>query len=468
MMGQRGGTQDKLFYSFNLDDHVPQDHLLRGIDAVLDLGDLRRHLAPFYSHTGRPSIDPELMIRMLIVGYCFGIRSERRLCEEVHLNLAYRWFCRLDLEDAVPDHSTFSKNRHGRFRQSDVFRHLFEGVLRRCMSEGLVGGEGFAIDASVVRADANRARGVPGAEASVLQDTAATRAVREYLDALDATNPTGDDDDADPPETRKNVSLTDPAASWTAAPGGPAFYAYSTNYLIDLEAGIIVDVEATPAHRSMEVESTKTMIDRVEQRFGLKPDRLVGDTAYGTAPMLAWMVEDKGLAPHVPVWDRSDRKDGTLSSSEFDWDAQAKQYRCPQGHALLSERRPFTKPRDHVTKEAVVIYRASQNDCTGCAMKQQCCPNTPARKIRRSVHEDSRNVARELASTPQYQQSRRDRKKVEMLFAHLKRILKLDRLRLRGLSGAHDEFLLAATAQNLRRMAKRLFEGQQSAAAVPA
>ncbi|MFO1225313.1 IS1182 family transposase [Roseateles sp.] len=467
MMGQRGGTQDKLFCSFNLDDHVPRDHLLRGIDQVLDLGGLRKHLAPFYSHTGRPSIDPELMIRMLVVGYCFGIRSERRLCEEVHLNLAYRWFCRLDLEDAVPDHSTFSKNRHGRFRQSDVFRHVFESVLGRCMSEGLVGGEGFAIDASVVKADANRARGVPGAEASALQDNAASRAVREYLDALDATNPSGEDDDADPPETRKNVSLTDPAASWTAAPGGPAFYAYSTNYLIDLDAGIIVDVEATPAHRTMEVESTKTMIDRVEQRFGLKPDRLVGDTAYGTAPMLAWMVKDKGIAPHVPVWDRSERKDGTLSSSEFVWDEQANEYRCPQGHALLNERRPFTKPRDHVTKEAVVIYRASQNDCTGCPMKQHCCPNTPARKIRRSVYEDSRNVARELASTPKYQQSRRDRKKVEMLFAHLKRILKLDRLRLRGLSGAHDEFLLAATAQNLRRMAKRLFEGRQSAAAVP-
>jgi transposase len=468
MMGQRGGTQDKLFYSFNLDDHVPRDHLLRGIDQVLDLGGLRKHLAPFYSHTGRPSIDPELMIRMLFVGYCFGIRSERRLCEEVHLNLAYRWFCRLDLEDALPDHSTFSKNRHGRFRQSDVFRHLFEAVLRRCMSQGLVGGEGFAIDASVVKADANRARGVPGAEATVLQDTAATRAVREYLDGLEATNPTSDDDDVDPPETRKNVSLTDPAASWTAAPGGPAFYAYSTNYLIDLDAGIIVDVEATPAHRGMEVESTKTMIERVEQRFGLKPDRLVGDTAYGTAPMLGWMVEDKGIAPHVPVWDRSERKDGTLSSSEFDWDEQAKQYRCPQGHALLSERRPFTKPRDHVTKAATIIYRASQHDCTGCPIKQQCCPNTLVRQIRRSVHEDSRNVARELASTPQYEQSRRDRKKVEMLFAHLKRILKLDRLRLRGLSGAHDEFLLAATAQNLRRMAKRLFEGRQSAAAVPA
>lgn len=395
MMGQRGGTQDKLFYSFNLDDHVPRDHLLRGIDQVLDLGDLRKHLAPFYSHTGRPSIDPELMIRMLIVGYCFGIRSERRLCEEVHLNLAYRWFCRLDLEDAVPDHSTFSKNRHGRFRQSDVFRHLFEGVLRRCMSEGLVGGEGFAIDASVVKADANRARGVPGAEASVLQDTAASRAVREYLDALDATNPTGDDDDADPPETRKNVSLTDPAASWTAAPGGPAFYAYSTNYLIDLAAGIIVDVEATPAHRSMEVESTKTMIDRVEQRFGLKPDRLVGDTAYGTAPMLGWMVQDKGIAPHVPVWDRSGRKDGTLPSSEFVWNEQANEYRCPQGHALLSDRRQFTKPRDRITKADTILYSASQHDCTGCPMKQQCCPNMPNRRITRSVHERSRDVARD-------------------------------------------------------------------------
>jgi transposase len=468
MMGQRGGVQDKLFYSFNLDDHVPRDHLLRGIDQVLDLDDLRGHLAPFYSHTGRPSIDPELMIRMLVIGYCFGIRSERRLCDEVHLNLAYRWFCRLDLEEAVPDHSTFSKNRHGRFRQSDVFRHLFEGVLRRCMSEGLVGGEGFAVDASVIKADANRARGVPGTEASVLRDTTASRAVREYLDALEAANSVRDEDDVDPSETRKNVSLTDPAASWTAAPGGPAFYAYSTNYLIDLDAGIIVDVEATPAHRTQEVESTKKMINRVEERFGMKPDRLVGDTAYGTAPMLGWMVQEKGIAPHVPVWDRSDRKDGTLPSSEFVWNEQANEYRCPQGHALLSDRRQFTKPRDRITKAGTILYSASQHDCTECPIKQQCCPNMPNRRITRSVHERSRDVARSIADTPQYKQSRRDRKKVEMLFAHLKRILKLDRLRLRGLTGAHDEFLLAATAQNLRRMAKRLFEGQQSAVAMPA
>ena len=319
MMGQQGGSQDRLFYSFNLDDHVPRNHLLRGIDRFFDLGELRTHLAPFYSHTGRPSIDPELMIRMLIVGYCFGIRSERRLCEEVHLNLAYRWFCRLDLEDAVPDHSTFSKNRHGRFRESDAFRHVFESVLRRCMSEGLVGGEGFAIDASVIKADANRARGVPGAETTDWRKDAA-RAVlcaSTWMRSKRPTRRVTTTQPPQPPAPGKNVSLTDPAARWTAAPGGPAFYAYSTNYLIDLDAGIIVDVEATPAHRTQEVESTKTMIDRVEQRFGMKPDRLVGDTAYGTAPMLGWMVEDKGIAPHVPVWDRSERKDGTLSSSEF-------------------------------------------------------------------------------------------------------------------------------------------------------
>src|SRR5258705_13623100 len=165
MLGRHSEYQEPLFYAFRLEDRVPADHLLRRIDSVLDLGDLYEQLAGFYSHTGRPSVDPALMIRMLIVGYCHGIRSERRLCEEVSLNLAYRWFCRLGLDDEVPDHSTFSKNRHGRFRESDLFRHVFETVVRRCMDFGLVGGEGFAIDASLVKADANRQRGVPSADA---------------------------------------------------------------------------------------------------------------------------------------------------------------------------------------------------------------------------------------------------------------------------------------------------------------
>jgi len=275
MMGQQPGGQDRLFYSFNLEEHIPQNHLLRGIDQCLDLNELRQHLADYYSHTGRPSIDPELMIRMLIVGYSYGIRSERRLCEEVHLNLAYRWFCRLGLEDAVPDHSTFSKNRHGRFRESGTFRWMFDEVVRRCMVAGLVKGEGFAVDASIIAADASGQRGVPGDEPIEWADPALrSRAVREYLAALD--------DEALAEMMPKRISPTDPQSRWTAAPGGPAFFAYSTNYLIDTAHGVILDVEATPAHRTAEVESTKVMIERVEERFDLTPERLIGDTAYGT------------------------------------------------------------------------------------------------------------------------------------------------------------------------------------------
>src|ERR1700679_2832201 len=158
MMGPQQVDQAALFYEFSLERHVPATHLLRSIDRFVDLSEVRSHLAPFYSSTGRPSIDPELLVRMLLVGYCMGIRSERRLCEEVHLNLAYRWFCRLGLDGQVPDHSTFSKTRHGRFRESDLLRHVFESIVQRCLAEGVVGADGFAVDASLIAADTNKQR----------------------------------------------------------------------------------------------------------------------------------------------------------------------------------------------------------------------------------------------------------------------------------------------------------------------
>ncbi|KRB67718.1 IS1182 family transposase [Noviherbaspirillum sp. Root189] len=433
----------------NLEEFVPQDHLLRAVDRYLDLTDFCSYLHDFYSHTGRPSVDPELIIRMLIIGYCYGIRSERRLCEEVHLNLAYRWFCHLRLSDKVPDHSSFSKNRHGRFRDSDTFRQLFESVLRRCMAEGLVGGEGFATDASVIEADVRRLRAIPGAQATArFNPEAASRPVREYLAALEKVNPL--------PEAPKYISLTDPATSWTAI-AGPGMFAYSTNYLVDVKAGIIVDVEPSSSNHAAEANATRTMVERVEQRFELKPRRLIGDTAYGTAPMLDWMVNQKAIEPHVPVWEKSGRQDGIFPTSAFQWDEQANEYRCPAEHALRSQWRPFKNERNHITKADTIVCRASQFDCAPCALKQQCCPNTPMRKIARSIYDPARNVARDIATTAIYQRSRCERKKVEMLFAHLKRILKLDRLRLRGLTGAHDEFLLAAVVQNLRRMAKQCY-----------
>jgi hypothetical protein len=259
------------------------------------------------------------------------------------------------------------------------------------------------------------------------------------------------------PETqRKSLSTTDPAAEWTCAPGGPAFFAYSTNYLVDVRYGVIVDVEATSAHRTKEVDATRTMIDRVERRFNITPKRLIGDMAYGSAELLAWMVNDKAIEPHVPLWDRTQRKDSTISSSEFHWSEKNNEYRCPQGKPLRSEWRAFEQKRSQITLAETIIYRSRKSDCDHCPLKSRCCPNTPIRKIARSIYEPARDVARAVANTALYRRSRRDRKKVEMLFAHLKRIMKLDRLRLRGPTGAHDEFLLAAIAQNLRRMAKRL------------
>ena len=452
MMGRQTSGQERLFYSFNLEDHVPADHLLRGIDQCLDLSELHQHLTEYYSHTGRPSIDPELMMRMLIIGYSYGIRSERRLCEEVHLNLAYRWFCRLGLEDAVPDHSTFSKNRHGRFRESGAFRWLFEQVVRRCMAAGLVKAEGFAVDASLVAANASHQHSVaPGEHCDWNNSQIDTRAMREYLAALN-------EEDLAAAASRK-VSLSDPQSRWTAATGGIAFFAYSTNYLIDTAHGVILDLEATPAHRTVEVGSAKTMVERVEQRFDLKPQRLIADMAYGSAPMLGWVVEEKAIEPHVPVWDKTERKDGTFQRDQFQWNEEANEYRCPQGYALRSQWRPYKNERTHITKADTIIYRSSEHSCATCPIKLRCCPNMPFRKIARSIHESARDVARRIATTAAYQRSRCERKKVEMLFAHLKSILKLDRLRLRGLSGATDEFTLAAIAQNLRRLAKFVAQG---------
>jgi len=438
MMGRLESDQRRFFYDFCLDDHVPGNHLLRRIDGHFDFTELRRQLKPFYSRTGRPSVDPELMIRMLIVGYCYGIRSERRLCDEVHLNFAYRWFCGLGLEGRVPDHSTFSLNRHGRFRESDAFRLLFEGVLRRCMAAGLVGGEGFAVDASVLEADASRYHGEAAKEIDWSDPKLNTRAVREYLAALDP--------EPDPKrKTPKVISLSDPSSAWTAKANKRVQFGYGLNYLIDNEHAIIVDVEATPARTYDEVAATKIMLERTRARLGLKPKRLAADTAYGTGKFLGWLTE-QDIAPHIPVWDKSKRKDGAFSRSNFSYDKQRDLYVCPAGKTLRST--------GALHSDNTYRYVASKRDCDICPLKLQCSPKQPARRVLRDPNEEARDHARSLADSEPFEQSRNERKKVEMLFAHLKRHLGFERLRLRGLTGAQDEFLLAATIQNLRRLAK--------------
>jgi transposase len=443
MMGRLNRDQGQLFYSFNLDEAVPDDHLVREIAAVLDLSWVHAELAPYYPQLGRPSIDPVLMIRMLIIGYVFAIRSERALCRDVQVNLAYRWFCGLSIEDRIPDHSAFSRARNDRFRNSGIFRSVFERVVGACIAAGLVGGEGFAVDASLIMADANKQRSIPGTQWSKELDVqAVSQATKEYLATLDDAA-----FGAASEVTPKFVSPSDPAAQWTGAMRGPAFFAYSDNYLVDVKSGIIMDVEASRSIRQAEVGAAKIMIERTEQRFDIKPTRLAADTAYGSGATLNWLVKDKKIAPHIPVIDKSKREDGTFSREDFTFDKERNVYTCPAGKLL-------TTTGKLVNDGEILLYRASMPDCRQCPLKERCCPNMPRRRIPRSIYEEARDVARALAKTEGFEQSRHDRKRVEMLFAHLKRIFRLGRLRLRGPRGAQFEFTLAAIAQNLRRLAK--------------
>jgi transposase len=400
MMGRREDGQGQFFYSFDLDKVVPPDHLVRQIDGLLDLDWVHKELSPYYSHTGRPSIDPVLMIRMLLVGYVFAIRSERRICAEVQVNLAYRWFCKLGIEDKIPDHSVFCRARHERFRESDALRRVFEGVVAMCIAAGLVGGEAFSIDASLIKADVDKTKRIPGDQPFAWPKTEeASHAVREYLITLDAVG--------------------------------------------------------TRANRAVEIAVTQTMVDRVERRFDLRPRRLVGDTAYGAVRLLKWLV-DRDITPHVPVWDKSARPDGTFSRADFAFDQERNIYVCPGGAELTST--------GNIDQGHIVYYRASKGACSRCSLKPKCT-TAIVRKITRDLNEDVRDRVRALANTEAFQQSRRERKKVEMRFAHMKRILRLERLRLRGLSGARDEVLLTATAQNLRRLAKLHFRAPPPLAA---
>ncbi len=440
MMGPRTGQRDCLFYEFNIEDRIPAGHLLRRIDAVLDLSWVRSELSPFYSHTGCPSVDPELMIRMLLVSYCYSIRSERRLCQEVELNLAYRWFCHLGLEDKVPSHSTFSVNRHGRFRDGDIFRKVFERCVRRCMDAGLVKGEGFAVDASVIEADASRFQRIEGAEVEWSQEQLARRAIKEYLEALESENtPTN------PVRKPKAMSPTDPAAAWTTRGRNKVMFGYSLNYLIDMENAVVLDVEATPTRITKEVEATRTMLERTDQCFGLQPDHLAGDVAYGTDKLLGWLVE-QGIDPHIPVWDQSKvAPEGKFIRSDFDYDAHRDLYICPGGREL--------KTSGTVLDGTTIKYIAKRSDCATCPLKPKCTTGRE-RRLGRDVNQEARDYTRSLMETETYSQSVCDRKKIERLFGEAKRNLSMTRLRLRGLSGAKDEFLLIATVQNLKRLVK--------------
>jgi IS5 family transposase len=322
----------------------------------------------------------------LIVGYCYGIRSERRLCEEIELHLAYRWFCRLDLDDEVPDHSTFSVNRHGRFRDSNILRHVFEAVVRTCMEVGLIKGEGFAVDASVIEADASRYHGKAPDAIDWSAPERQTRAVAEFLTALD-------DEDANADrKVPKVISPVDPCSAWTAKANKRVQFGYGLNYMIDTEHAVIVDVEATPARTYDEVAAMRIMIDRTEKTFGLKPKRLTADSAYGTGKILAWLL-GKNITPHIPVWERYERTDGMYPRAAFTYDAESDVNICPNGHSLRTS--------GTVHGGRVRNYLSNPGDCRTCELKARCT-RAPFRKIARDINEEARDYTRSLTGTPEF------------------------------------------------------------------
>jgi transposase len=434
MMGPRQAEQPTLFYEFCLEERVPAVHLLRRVDTILDLEFVRPHMAQHYSRIGRPSIDPELMVRMLLVRYLYGIRSERRICEEVSLNLAFRWFCRLGLEGRVPDHSSFTKNRHGRFLDSALMRTVFERIVERCLAAGLASAEHVAVDGSFTRADASRERSVDSIEA--LPHETAPRAVRTFLDDLDHAAPDLDGVKRSPP---KAVSLTDPAAALSRK-HGPAAFAYGLNAMVDTASGIVLEVGAAPERFADEPGAACRMLERLERRHGASPCVLTADKAYGSGPFLAWL-EARGVDTHVPLIDRREQTDA-MSSATFGYDEASDSDTCPQGTVL---KRVRSKELD------IQRYRATQKACGACPIKASCT-SAPARTICRSSHEAVRDCVRAREGAEPFRRSMALRRRVEFLFGAIKHNDGFRRLRLRGSRGAEEQFLLATTAQNLKRM----------------
>lgn len=446
MMG-RQVDQRALFYEVRLEHRVPAGHLLRRIDAILDLSFVREVMAPHYARGGRPSVDPELLIRMLLVGYLYGVRSERRLCEDVDLNLAFRWFYRLGLDGRVPDHSTFTKNRHGRFRDSGIMRELFERTVEQCLAAGLADTTVVAVDGTHVSANASKVRHVGSADELPREGEKTTRAVREYFADLDEAVP-------DLPGTKRQkpaaISVTDPSSSLSTKYGKKAF-AYGLNAMIDTDSGIVLEVEAAPARTADEPEAARRMVERMRDRRGIVPDILTADTAYGSAHFFGWG-ERTGVQIHAPVINTRDGTGRRPPKEAFRYDPEDDSYTCPQGKTLRPAKRHRARHASggHGT---TVSYFPSRRDCAGCPIQPDCAPSG-ARTIQRVVDEDTRDRARAREGTPGFKRTQKLRLRVERLFADIKHGDGLRRLRLRGRRGADDQFTLAATARNLRKMAK--------------
>jgi transposase len=441
MMGQHDRSE-ALFYYFRLEDQVPENHLLRLIEKHISFEFVRELLRNSYSETGRPSIDPELLLRILLIGYLYSITSERKLVEELRMHLAWRWFTGLGFDQEIPHHSTFSKNRHGRFEESKLFEELFEQIVKQCVEVGLVQGQHLSVDGSFVEANASKESRIPReqlAEAAQVNQT-----VRQYLVELEQQNPT-----EEPVHQQEQVSTTDPDSTYATKGGTSARLGYYDNYLVDNHSCVIVGVQATAARMSQETVAAQDMLTRFSAWQGGEPWSVAADATYGNGEFLQWLL-DRGITPYMRTRDSALRKNNPGYGPErFTYLPESNSYRCPAGEQLnyvgLNVRN-----RAHA-------YIGSAKRCGACSQKAQCTSGR-YKYLAIHVHESARQRARELANTPEFCQAQRERKKVEALFAELKNHIGLRRLRLRRIKFVREQFFLAATAQNIKRLVRYLSE----------
>ena len=439
MMGHHTRSE-ALFYYFRLEDQIPETHLLRLIDKHISFEFVRQQLKDSYSDTGRPSIDPELLLRMLLIGYLYGISSERKLVEELRMHLAWRWFTGLGFDQEIPHHSTFSKNRHGRFEESKLFEELFERIVQQCVEVGLVQGRELSVDGSFVEANAAKESRIPREQ--LVEAAQVHYTLRQYLKEVEEQNPV-----EEPVHEQEQVSTTDPDSTYATKGGTPARLGYYDNYLVDNGSCVIVGVQATAARMSQETVAAEDMIARFAQWHGREPASVVADATYGNGEFLQWLL-DRGITPYMRTRDNARRKNNPGYGPErFTYLPESNSYRCPAGEQLnyvgLNVRN-----RAHA-------YIGSAKRCGACSQKAQCTSGR-YKYLAIHIHESARQRARELVNTPEFAAAQRQRKKVEALFAELKNQIGLRRLRLRRLKFVREQFFLAAVAQNMKRLVRFL------------
>jgi transposase len=439
MMG-RHDRSEALFYYFRLEDQVPENHLLRLIEKHVSFEFVRERLQDSYSENGRPSIDPELLLRILLIGYLYGIASERKLVEELRMHLAWRWFTGLGFDQEIPHHSTFSKNRHGRFQESKLFEELLERIVRQCVEVGLVQGQHLSVDGSFVEANAAKESRIPReqlGEAAQVHHT-----VRQYLQELAEQNPV-----EEPVHEQDQVSTTDPDSTYATKGGRPARLGYYDNYLVDNNSCVIVGVQATAARMSQETVAAQDMLTRFAEWQGRAPDSVAADTTYGNGEFLKWLA-DRSITPYMRTRDSVHRKNSPFYGPEqFTYQPESNRYICPAGQVLNYGGRN--------QRNRTYAYIGTRKRCGACALKAQCTGGT-FRYLAIHMDEPARQRAREFAKTPEFAHAQRQRKKVEALFAELKHQIGLSRLRLRRLKFVREQFFLAAVAQNIKRLVRFL------------